>query len=194
MNSRHRIVVAVMTAFVIGGAVFLWLSNRVSGRGAPNVPYTLLSQVKDYCDDGTVTSGVNELKFVDSKGNWRTKSFYARGTLSDTIHEDGKGIEKLERNGKKTELDSRQTGHSADVERLKKSDQYLRTVLVLGHPSYLLKVKDRSGNPMYLYHAPDLNGDVIMSSYRVGKCWKVVEPIAIWLGEPNAAAVAGTSH
>ena len=80
------------------------------------------------------------------------------------------------------------------MERLKKSDQYLRTVLVLGHPAYLLKVKDRAGDPMYLYHAPDLNGDVIMSSYRVGKCRRVIEPIGIWLGEPNTAAVMGTSR
>ena len=191
MTSRKRIVLAGLASLAIGTAVFVWISNRVSGRGTPYVPYTLLSQVKDHCDDGTITDNGTELKFVDSKGNWRTKPLNPRGTFSDTVHQEGRGIERLDRNGKRTELDSKTTGHSADVEKLKNSDQYLRTVLILGHPTYLLKLKDRSGESMYMYHAPDLNGDVIMTSYRVGNCRRVVEPIAIWLGEPNPASVTG---
>lgn len=194
MKFRHHLVVASLIALALGAGLFLWISNRVSGRGAPSVPYTLLSHVKDYCDDGAVTDGLKELKFVDSKGNWRTRTLHQRGSLLDVVHEEGKGIQRVDRNGKKNELNARVTGHSADVERLKKSDQYLRTVLVLGQPTYLLKVKDRSGDNMYFYHAPGLNGDVIMSSYRVGKCRRVVEPIAIWLGEPNPAAVTGKSR
>jgi hypothetical protein len=191
MTSRRRIVLASFAALGLGAAAFMWISTRVSSRGAANVPYTLLSQVKDYCDDGRITDGGRELKFVDSKGDWRIKPLQPRGTFSDTVHQQGQGIAKLDRNGKKTELDSLATGHSADVEKLKKSDQYLRTVLILGYPTYLLKIKDRSGESMYVYHAPDLNGDVIMTSYRVGKCRRVVEPIAIWPGEPNQASVIG---
>lgn len=195
MKFRNRLfLLAGLSALAVGVGLFFWISNRVSGRGTPKVPYTLLSQVKDYCDDGTATDGLKELKFVDSKGNWRTRTLHERGRLLDVMHEEGKGIERVDRGGRKTELDSQGTGHSADVERLKKSDQYLRTVLLLGHPTYLLKVKDRSGDNMYFYHAPDLNGDVIMSSYRVGKCRRVVEPIAIWLREPNPASVSGTSR
>lgn len=194
MNSRYRILLAGLTALAIGTGVFVWISNRVSSRGAPTVPYTLLSQVKDYCHDGTVTDGFKELKFVDSKGNWRAKALSPRGKLSDAIYEQSKGIEKVDDGGRKTVVDSRATGHSADVARLKRSDQYLRTVLILGHPTYLLEVKDRTGANMYLYHATDLNGDVIMSSYRVGKCRRVVEPLAIWPGEPNPASITGSSR
>lgn len=194
MNSRYRIVLASLTAVAIGAGLFFWISNRVSGRGASTVPYTLLSQVKDYCDDGTVTDGFKELKFVDSKGNWRAVGFNEWANLSDARYEQGKGIEKVDRGGRRTLVDSRATGHSADVERLKRSDQYLRTVLVLGHPTYLLKVKDRNGDNMYLYHATDLNGDVIMSSYRMGKCRRVSEPLAIWRGDPNPASITGTSR
>lgn len=75
MNSRYRIVLASLTALAIGTGLFVWISNRVSGRGAPTVPYTLLSQVKDYCDDGTVTDGFKELKFVDSRSVDRIRAF-----------------------------------------------------------------------------------------------------------------------
>jgi len=75
MKFRYRLLVASLSALAISAGLFVWISRRVSGRGANTVPYTLLSQVKDYCDDGTVTDGHKELKFVDSKGNWRrTKS------------------------------------------------------------------------------------------------------------------------
>ena len=194
MKFRYRVLVASLIALAVSVGLFLLISSRVSGRGDASIPYTLLSQVKDYCDDGTVTDGPKELKTVDSKGNWRTRTLHQRGTVLDVVHEEGKGIEKVDRKGRKTQLNPLVTGHSADVERLKRSDQYLRTVLVLGQPTYLLKVKDRSGENMYFYHAPDLNGDVIMSSYRLGKCRRVVEPIAIWLGEKNPASVIGRSR
>jgi hypothetical protein len=47
MKFRYRLALASLIALALGAGLFLWISRRVSGRGAPGVPYTLLSQVKD---------------------------------------------------------------------------------------------------------------------------------------------------
>lgn len=71
----------------------LWLIIRTQGRNNKKfVPYTIMLKATDYYDDGRVVDIYKELRFVDSRGNWRSLLTYTNGQTIETVGKKVKGL------------------------------------------------------------------------------------------------------
>lgn len=183
MNKRRLILLALVVS--IGGAV-LWLVIRTQGSNNKKfAPYIIMLKATDYYDDGRVVDIYKEVRFVDSRGNWRSLLTYINGQTIETVGEEGKGTFTIDPKERSRQFRNPHTGHVENLQNVKKSKQYLRTTLILGNTTYLMKVRGPDGSDLYFYHAVDLNGDIIMSSYRGDGFRRVIEPVSVWRGEPR---------
>lgn len=75
---------------------------------------------------------------------------------------------------------------STTLEEWHKSPQFVREDTVAGLPVAVTRVSNRPGDPVLeLYHAPDLNNDIVKMVATEPTSIRVVEPISLNLSEPD---------
>lgn len=183
--SKRKLVLLVLVIMVSGAALW-WVIRTQGSNNKKFAPYIIMLRATDYYDDGRIVEVYKEVRFVDSRGNWRSLLTYANGQTIETVGEEGRGTFTIDPKDRSKQFKNQHTGHVDNLQNLKKSKQYQRTALILGNATYLMKVRGPDGSDLYFYHAVDLNGDIIMSSYRGDGFRRVVEPVSVWRGEPRS--------
>lgn len=149
-------------------------------------PYTIVWRVTDYDSQGNATFRYTETRHADSKGRWHNVKEFPDGEDEVSFREPGRGLfmvdEKVNHLMSEAPVEPRVTTLAG----WHNSPQFVREDNVAGLPVAVTRSSNGAGSPILeLYHAPDLNNDIVKTIFTDGNIVRVIEPVQLSIAEPD---------
>jgi len=182
--------VQLIALLVIVAAIAGVATRAILSRTAKNkrIGYTIVWQTTHYDADGRANTYETETYYMSSTGTWRSVKQRPDGKRKEIFGEPGRGV--FAKRGQKLDFLSGYEVQRPIVseEELRNSPNYLRMETVLGYTAIVTKAANAIDDSTEYFCAPILGGDIIkIVSKEVGGGKTVMEPVALTLGEPDAA-------
>jgi hypothetical protein len=177
MKTKKLLLIGIMLG------LFLSITLALNGPNKKLVPYTLVSKTVVYQSDGSSVEAYSEVKYVSSKGQWRSVKSFPNGRTLEQFAEVGRGIFTIDKTARKMFFESPFSPQKETVDEMKQIAGYSRTETVMGYATLVFTHATAEGS-VEIFRAIDLNGDTVKYIMKRGAVTTVVEPVSIQLGEP----------
>lgn len=180
---KKFLTLTVLALVMVAAGVF---ARTVLRAHAKFRPYTIVWRVTDYDAQGNATFRYTETRYADSAGRWHNVKALAEGGREVSFREPGQGLfiedEKVNHYVSGAPFEPQST----TLEEWHKSPQFVREDTIAGLPVAVTRVSNRPGDPVLeLYHAPDLNNDIVKVVATQPNLTWVEEPVSLDLSEPD---------
>jgi hypothetical protein len=180
---KKFLTLTVLGLVLVAAGVFARTTLRTPAKFRP---YTIVWRVTDYDAKGNATFRYTETRYADSKGRWHNVKAFAEGGREVSFREPGQGLFIEDEKVNHYVSDAPLEPQSTTLEEWRKSPQFVREDNIAGLPVAVTRVSNRPGDPVLeLYHAPDLNNDIVKMVATEPTSIRVAEPISLSLSEPD---------
>lgn len=180
---KKFLTLTALALVLVAAGVFARTVVRVPAKFRP---YTIVWRVTDYDTQGNATFRYTETRYADLKGRWHNVKEYAGGGQEVSFREPGKGLFIEDEKVNHYVSDVPVEPVSISLAEWHKSPQFVREDTVAEIPVAVTRVSNGSGAPILeLYHAPDLNNDVVKMVATEPNSIRVAEPVSLNHSEPD---------